>query len=481
MINNKDSLEVILNNSFKETVPLAFLKFLNSFIKIYDNESLTFIDDINIDLYEMSNFAINLLVNLEDILDENTEEKLHKVETIINYKMKLEEMYRVLSSYNTELYIASHIINDKYNELSLDDKDVDSLDYDLFFEECFLFISDYIDKNDFENVIHQLLRNIPIRITRNKYYEYIEKSISQIKIDESDESLKALFDLLKEQFIGNNTKGYDDFLPDISTNIENSKNKALQKLSIDEIKSLWKEIESVNDNLLNIGNLLFSLYDIFNYTAVLLMQKNVSLESLFNSHVAYKDFYLSISSIFSEEIESQEKELLIETLPDLIDKHIEILQNKLVKINNEIIKIYEEEDANFDNNEIIVNRLENYQIVLACLNSNLDYVISYYNRTKNDLAATDNIKSQIRKLVNYIDNELKTMNNQLRKARMQNFLGVIPLAMDKGEFMNYLINAVEMTSSDKNKALILDNIGKIMDYYGFFDKACSCNHDHKDH
>ena len=32
--------------------------------------------------------------------------------------------------------------------------------------------------------------------------------------------------------------------------------------------------------------------------------------------------------------------------------------------------------------------------------------------------------------------------------------------MDKGEFMNYLINAVEMTSSDKNKALILDNIGK---------------------
>ena len=279
MINNKDSLEVILNNSFKETVPLAFLKFLNSFIKIYDNESLTFIDDINIDLYEMSNFAINLLVNLEDILDENTEEKLHKVETIINYKMKLEEMYRVLSSYNTELYIASHIINDKYNELSLDDKDVDSLDYDLFFEECFLFISDYIDKNDFENVIHQLLRNIPIRITRNKYYEYIEKSISQIKIDESDESLKALFDLLKEQFIGNNTKGYDDFLPDISTTIENSKNKALQKLSIDEIKSLWKEIESVNDNLLNSGNLLFSLYDNFNYTAVLLMQKNVSLES----------------------------------------------------------------------------------------------------------------------------------------------------------------------------------------------------------
>ena len=93
----------------------------------------------------------------------------------------------------------------------------------------------------------------------------------------------------------------------------------------------------------------------------------------------------------------------------------------MVKINNEIIKIYEEEDANFDNNEIIVNRLENYQIVLACLNSNLDYVISYYNRTKNDLAATDNIKSQIRKLVNYIDNELKTMNNQLRKARMQTF------------------------------------------------------------
>lgn len=183
--NSKESLELILNNSFKESVPLAFLKLLNHSVHLYINESLTYINDINENLYEMSNYAINLFLNLEDVLKENGEEKFKKIETIINYKEKLEKLYRILYAYYTELNIATLILNDKNNLLSSKDNNIESLDFNLFYEDCFVFINEFISPDDLESVLCQLLSSIPIRVSKNKYYEYVEKSL--LLINEPEE------------------------------------------------------------------------------------------------------------------------------------------------------------------------------------------------------------------------------------------------------------------------------------------------------
>jgi len=474
--NSKESLELILNNSFKESVPLAFLKLLNHSVHLYINESLTYINDINENLYEMSNYAINLFLNLEDVLKENGEEKFKKIETIINYKEKLEKLYRILYAYYTELNIATLILNDKNNLLSSKDNNIESLDFNLFYEDCFVFINEFISPDDLESVLCQLLSSIPIRVSKNKYYEYVEKSL--LLINEPEERLKDIFEFLKEQFNGKHVKGYHDFLPDIAMSIENCIEKALEKPNKDEIEGILKEIESIEDNLLNLGDLLLSLYDIFNCMSVLLMLQNVDLESLYNRHVAYKDFYLSSSSLFNEDTDPHEKEILIETLPDLMNQHIGILENNLLKINRKIKDILSNESLKIDSHEELSNIFENHLLIFSHLNQRLMDTLVYNTKNQKDLSVNKELEKYIQKFIQYLDSEFKNMTNPLRKARMQNFLGLIPLAMNSDEFMDYLINAVNM-SSDKNKARIVDNIGRIMAYYGFFDNHhCDCNHDH---
>lgn len=487
MIHENDSLETVLSASFKESVPLAFLELLKNTVELTKNKISPFIDDYDLNLDEMIDYTKNIVNDLENILNEKTEKKLNRIKILLDNKEKLIEMYGIISSYLTELNTTALILEEKYQAIYFNDKNIESLDYNQFYNEFYLFISDYINEKDFNSVLHKLLENIPIRITKNKFYDYIEKSISQIEIGNSPTSIEQLFSRLKQQFIGTSAKGYGIFLPNIAKRIEDNKNKVLLELNENEIETLWEELESLEEPLSNIVNILFLLYNIFNSLSVLLMLENVNLQSLYRKHIAYKDFYLSTSSIINWTTNPEDKELYIETLPDLINKHIIILQENLKEIHSKIVnKINPSENGNdnFMNDELLVKTLENYELVLFYLNNQLNDSFNYYEKEKNKIEPSlhNKIKTDTKDFIEFLDIQLKSMDNIFRKARMQNFLGIIPIAMNKDELINYLVNAIDITSSVNKKAAILNKIGTIMDSYGFFDnEICDCKHEHHHH
>lgn len=477
-----NSLETNLSASFKESVPLAFLNFLKSTIEVSANEFLSFMDDMDEHIEQIVDYVKDVLLSLEDVLNESTNQKYNRIQELINFKNTISNLFCIAYGYVTELNILSFIIEEQYQLEQFKKTDIGVLDYEHFYEECSAFIFHSSKEEERIQRLREVLKHIPIRITKAKFYDYIEKSIELIEINEKPEELERFFNMLKQQFIGTSTKGYGEFLPDIASSINHIKSQDLLKLNEDEINTLWEDIEMIGDTLSKIITILAQLYKSFNSLSILIMLENITLQTLYNRHVAYKDFYLSTSTIVNWASDPEEKELLIETLPDLLDKHIQILETNLEKKHSVIMKQVHERNEDLLTDETLSKEIQNYHLVLYYLNADLSDIFSYERKSNASITMNKILKPYIEEFKQFLDEQLHDMPNVFRKARMQHFLGILPPIMNEKEFRNYLQNAVESCSREERKALALSKIGIIMDSSGFFDhNDCDCGHDHHHH
>lgn len=473
-----NNLETNLSASFKESVPLAFLNFLKSTIGISSNEFIPYIDGMDEKIEQIADYVKNVLLSLEDILNEASTQKFNRIQELINYKNTISNLFCIAYGYVTELNILSFIIEEQYQLEQFKKSDIGVLDYDHFYEECSSFIFHHSKDEDKMQRLREVLKHIPIRITKDKFYDYIEKSIELIEVSEDPKELERFFDMLKLQFIGTSVDGYEEFLPDIVSSINHIKSQDLLKMNEDDITALWEEVEITGDILSKIIMILSLLYKALNALSILIMLENVNLQTLYNRHVAYKDFYLSASTIVNWASDPEERELLVETLPDLLDRHIEILESNLEKKHSEIMRQIQKKNEDLD---LLSKEIQNYQLVLYYLNTDLSDLFSYERKSKASVTMDKILKPYIEEFKHFIDEQLQVMPNIFRKARMQHFLGILPPAMNEKEFRHYLQNAIESCSTEERKALVLSKIGIIMDSSGFFDhdhQSCDCGHDH---
>jgi len=477
--NENNSLETNLSASFKESVPLAFLNFLKNTIEVSSNEFIPFMDEMDEQIEHMTDYIKDVLLSLEDILIEESSQRYNRIQELINFKNTISRLFRISYGYVTELNIISFIIEEQYQLEQFKKTDIGILDYNHFYEECSAFIFHSSKEEERIHKLREVLKHIPIRITKDKFYDYIEKSIGLIEVNEEQEDLERFFDMLKLQFIGSSIKGYREFLPDIASAIDDLKSKDLLNLNEDEMNTLWEDIEMIGDTLSKIITILSQLYKAFNSLSVLIMLENVNLQTLYNRHIAYKDFYLSASSIVNWASNPEEKELLIETLPELLDKHIKTLEANLEKKHSVIMKQIEEGNENPLTENSLSKEIQNYQLVLYYLNTDLSDLFSYERKSSSSITIDKTLKSYIEEFKHFMDEQLQGMPNVFRKARMQHFLGIIPPSMDEKEFRHYVKNAVELCSTEERKALVLSKIGIIMESSGFFEhQSCDCGHDH---
>lgn len=473
-----NNLETNLSASFKESVPLAFLNFLKSTIGISSNEFIPYIDGMDEKIEQIADYVKNVLLSLEDILNEASTQKFNRIQELINYKNTISNLFCIAYGYVTELNILSFIIEEQYQLEQFKKSDIGVLDYNHFYEECSSFIFHHSKDEDKMQRLREVLKHIPIRITKDKFYDYIEKSIELIEVSEDPKELERFFDMLKLQFIGTSVDGYEEFLPDIVSSINHIKSQDLLKMNEDDITALWEEVEITGDILSKIIMILSLLYKALNALSILIMLENVNLQTLYNRHVAYKDFYLSASTIVNWASDPEERELLVETLPDLLDRHIEILESNLEKKHSEIMRQIQKKNEDLD---LLSKEIQNYQLVLYYLNTDLSDLFSYERKSKASVTMDKILKPYIEEFKHFIDEQLQVMPNIFRKARMQHFLGILPPAMNEKEFRHYLQNAIESCSTEERKALVLSKIGIIMDSSGFFDhdhQSCDCGHDH---
>ncbi|HHW66626.1 hypothetical protein [Defluviitalea raffinosedens] len=478
MNSENNNLETNLSASFKESVPLAFLNFLKSTIGISSNEFIPYIDGMDEKIEQIADYVKNVLLSLEDILNEASTQKFNRIQELINYKNTISNLFCIAYGYVTELNILSFIIEEQYQLEQFKKSDIGVLDYDHFYEECSSFIFHHSKDEDKMQRLREVLKHIPIRITKDKFYDYIEKSIELIEVSEDPKELERFFDMLKLQFIGTSVDGYEEFLPDIVSSINHIKSQDLLKMNEDDITALWEEVEITGDILSKIIMILSLLYKALNALSILIMLENVNLQTLYNRHVAYKDFYLSASTIVNWASDPEERELLVETLPDLLDRHIEILESNLEKKHSEIMRQIQKKNEDLD---LLSKEIQNYQLVLYYLNTDLSDLFSYERKSKASVTMDKILKPYIEEFKHFIDEQLQVMPNIFRKARMQHFLGILPPAMNEKEFRHYLQNAIESCSTEERKALVLSKIGIIMDSSGFFDhdhQSCDCGHDH---
>ncbi|NLK21487.1 MAG: hypothetical protein GX308_05285 [Epulopiscium sp.] len=477
MSNPINLLEFELNNSLEINIPLTFLKSFKSILELYHNPLFLTIDDTHKELGEMIEYLKDTLLNLNDVLEENSGQKVDRTKDLLRYKNLISQLFRIAYGYTIEFNTLSFLIEEAYQLKQFKKEELFDLDYNQFFQEChdFVFKSNKIDKN---TKIKEIIKHIPLRMTKDNYFDYITKSIKLIELDYSDESLEYFFSILKQQFIGSSVEGYEDFLPGVASSINDIINKDMFSLTENQLQKLWDETEDIGTNLSNMMHLLSLTFDIYNCLSILMMLENIRMEGFYAKHVAYKDFYLSVHSVLDWSTNPQEREILLETLPELLTQHLEALEKKSQDNYDKIIGFLSKYDNDLDFGSELLGQLENYELILYYMHLDLSDLFSYEKKANSSITENKNLNSYITKLEDFINKNLSVMPNPLRKARMQHFLSILPVAMDEEEFMNYLVSSIRMCSTMERKALLLIKIGDLMDNYGFFDEEHNCNCHH---
>jgi mRNA-degrading endonuclease YafQ of YafQ-DinJ toxin-antitoxin module len=457
-------------------MPLAYLYLLKNSYDFSINPLISSLQSIDPSLYEISDSIKDMICSLQTVLSENETVKYNYIQRFLKDKEQLTQKFRTLSGYITELNVFTFIIEELYQLKQLKSSDIGMLDYHQFYHECHDFVFKNTTDTEKNYRMTQILKNLPLRMTKDKFFDYVKQSIYQIEIDPSSESMNQLFAMVKQQFMGSTVEDYGTFFPDAATAIENFFSRDLSILSEEDLETVWEETGMLAETLSTLTEILSLLFEMMNDLSVLFMLENIDFDHLSNYHVAYKDLYFTTCSIIKNEVPQQEKELLIETLPDLLDHHIEIQQDKYKRLSDEIFKLVEKIDPSDEETVEIDKLLQTDHLIRMYMNMEISDSFNFHRRTDQEINNPEILDQYIKDLIDLMRNKLTDMPTLYRKARMQHLLGALPGVFDEHSFIDYVQTAIEFSSTEEIKALALSRIGNIMDTYGFFDHETEHHH-----
>lgn len=153
--------------------------------------------EIPADVQEIKEEIQAYLIRLEDLLESDAASRMVALEDCMELKKRLLSIYETIYSYFSQWNIISTLVSDqialrKYKEDGVSQKQVE---WSLFFADCHAFMESAETLLDQKTYMGQLLKCIPLYMTRDKYYDTVRASLDAAFAGESrdfiDASLKA--------------------------------------------------------------------------------------------------------------------------------------------------------------------------------------------------------------------------------------------------------------------------------------------------
>lgn len=453
---------------------------------------------IHPELLEIKKEVQSYLLELEDILDSETETRMVALEKCMVLKTRLLAIYETIYSYFSTWNLYSTLISNevayrKYREESLEGKKVQ---WDLFHLDCQGFLLDSPTVLEEKRRIGQLLQCIPLRMAKEKYYDLLARSLSLAFSQESEGAINTSLKAFSRFCAPESTPDYGKFFPEIGEWLAAKKSLAPKDLSDEDLNEEYTDFQSVFETLTQIEAYFSTIFHDIN-SLIILCYLNYTFADLTQEDIAYSDLYHTVCDGISGEFNQIEQEAVLDTLMEQLEIVLEPILDKANAYGEKELSLLEKvssfETFDEDTQKILLTE----EIVRNRFYEDLNDCLFFYEEDENSpIASEDFKKTTFGAFLALVRSQFDQLPIQTRRIAMQLFLSTLPPAFTTEETLALIHDAVDNTKSIEEKLLILDKSGMIFADNGYairkpehthehhheHDHECGCGcHDHHHH
>lgn len=422
---------------------LIFLQTLDYFKKSEDYQIL--VNSLK-DLIEQANKSIEPTYNGD--MDFDKEREL------------LNEFSSSSEGYYIELSYAGMLIEQQINKM-IAARHYSDFPYD---DELIYTLTDKIKdslmtlQDDYENyiyVISQVIKALPMRLTKDNYYDVVKKSLinshgykTQYELEKQIKKLKKVFDSSIQD--GHGIK-FDYFFQQI----HKYRNINYTEKSLDELIKTVEEIKKLESEILHIYDFIVGMGGIVNKFIVIdKISEDIDLSRV-------KDIYNQWIGLLGRDNDEELTGKFTGDVTLIGDKIQTELFSYLEEFNRLSTEAANRKEFDFKN---INNEIENTTKILMYF-GDLEFVDGHVLSLDNKkVVDSDYLSQTCDSLITYVNRSIKGMSNLERKIRMRNLLSSIELPFEGvDEFLDYVSYSLDIkVTSNEERNLTFDYLYQLL-------------------
>lgn len=376
--------------------------------------------------------------SLEEVMKDDPSELIENLNKDRKY---FEQKVKVLIGYNDEIEALEIVLNKmKYkfrNNPSINVEQFSGTIINKIFKD-----KDSVVIND---KIKTVLKSIPMKMTKNKFYDYIESSLS-IYYGGNEVDLDDFLQMIKESFTPEIIDYYGEESPLVLEKIEKVKEKIPNANEL-TIKRLLKELDSIVEELETILDISNLAVELINSLLVIIYNENISKE-----HLCLKE--PSVGSVFTvlDIISKMDKFKINDSILENLYKLEGTMERYIFEADKGILYIDEIDEKYKDEITKLDLALKFDKLVkMKLLNGNSLYVDLELDIHKQSKIQVDKVQlyNKTKELISFIDESSKNISVDLRRAKMNQLMYLMPVAFKKPkELYDFLYNLLENVSNE---------------------------------
>lgn len=455
---NQELKENIINlNKYKleRIKKSSYLNGFNSIISlksILDNEKQTEYL-INISEVDLLKKYVNKAIDVINFSMTEKEEKKY-IEEVLSIRKDLYELCRIIEGYFIELSYIGQIIDQygmektaksNYKEDEIKQVNIEQI-IELIDKKLELSKKDY---NKYTYIVSQIVYLLPMRFTKDKYFNIIKGSLTRNLNKISKSQVEDKINYYKRQWDSSLQYGYGINFGYYFTKIEKLKKIKFKEKTLEELDEIVKEVMTLTKEINELYNFILILGLTYNMIISIYLSREISISgeleeiwekwktTIEENDKKLTDQFLKTNK---KEIEENEKKT-VEFLSEFEELNIEAIKREGL--------IDEELNHIFLNTKKILTYYNDYNLsdLDLLLSNNGEIVPSYY------------LEQYIDSLIKYMTRSMSKMSNMERKIRMRKVLSLVELPFKNiREFRDYIKYSLDRKNTSE------EEINFIVDY-----------------
>lgn len=433
-------------------ISYSYISFIDEYLNILKNPLFPTIHYLDEETSEIATEIKTLFLSLSSLIGADEDFKEAYAKKLVTFRGTLETKYRSLNAYKRELQHVTSLFNlnnalseSNYEDFGLSEEDALTMDFDKLSQDCMTFVFASKNIQDRQVAAASLLPFVPMRMTKDSFLSYVEKSLEKINIEDTTASAHLLTSVLKQLLDGSLYEAYGIEFVDLSTSIEE-----IKETSDPDI--FFEDAELLNEMLDNSIQIVNGLYKVICTLSNLLIYDGLTFEALTNMHVSFYDLYCSLQNILSQ---AEDKEIFLETLPERVSDIKEQLHTSYIKA------------CKSSDIDPLFTLIQTYLLM------DVTHVFGF-DTAKHEPYCLD-VKNVFKEFLGELKEYLASSTPKERKLRMQYFMSVMPLSMNDKTFYTYVLQGFNNISDPKRNLFTAMYLSNALEEGGYFEALASMN------
>lgn len=392
----------------------------------------------NQDINFMKGSIINTTLNLENIMDGGPSAIENALSSLLTMKKDLINIGHSVFSYNYSNNIISDILShfNRMNGIQEMERDKDNLLFNthILTDDCMEYIRYDKIKSFASEKKADIIRCFPLRMTRQKYNDYIRTSVKQIINGFSEKDTDNFIKTLKLKFYPFKSETYGNHFESFKKRIDFIADSDFESFNEEDYDKTWDEIDSLTKELEELMYYLDMVLEAVIYLS-LILNFAPDFDFIFEDNLVYKDIYFS----FKENFKTDNFEVIVDALAENLDENLENILDECMNLEKYLTKLVDNPDK-IKADEDVNNYIEIYKIINSIYNESMlslcfPLIAGMFEKNPADASYINDICESF---IDYVNESVSGLKNSRQKLIKQFFLEAIPCFWDDNEFRDYL-------------------------------------------